>query len=83
MKGAEVVVVVFCYGVVVELMFVVMVVIKVVLVGVKLCQYIVNAVYSGEGFVINGSVGSITDVSNVCGVHESVDLSLVAFLLWC
>lgn len=38
MKGAEVVVVVFCYGVVVELMFVVMVVIKVVLVGVKLCQ---------------------------------------------
>lgn len=44
---------------------------------------IVNAVYSGEGFVIDGSVGSITDVSNVCGVHESVDLSLVAFLLWC
>ena len=44
---------------------------------------IVNAVYSGEGFVINSGAGSITDVSNVCGVLESVDLSLVAFLLWC
>ena len=43
---------------------------------------IVNAVYSGEVLVINSSVCGITDENCVGGVHENVDLSLVAFLFW-
>ena len=43
---------------------------------------IVNAVYSGEVLVINGSGGGITDENCVGGVHENVDLSLVGFLFW-